>query len=254
MKQNIHHLFVCGLFCFFMATSCYGQNIQADSLPVQTETILLKYRLADEVIPLLKPFLPETGIMTGQGQRILIKTSVTNLAEIKQFVRDIDVPLRNLLITVTIDDKLVSKENARMKRYSTGNRNTAPSTQQIQTLEGQWATINTGELIPMGQEKRRFGGSVTHRQVSSGFQARARLHEKLVTIELRPKLHSNSRQGGGRINVQQAETTVSGQLGEWIIIGGVDSAKQQRKGVRTYTTGPLDEKQKQIYVKVDVQK
>ena len=254
MKSYITHLLAYGLFGLFIATSCYGQNAESQDNAVLTETIKLNYRLAEEVIPLVKPFLHQTGIMSGQGQHILIKTSATNLAEIKQFISDLDVPLQNLLITVTIDDELIQQQNNRVKRYSTEKRVTAPSTQQVQTLEGQWATINTGELVPVGLEKNRRGGSVTYKSVSSGFQARARIHGKQVTIELRPKLHSKSRQGGGRISTQEADTTVSGQLGEWINIGGVNPTRKLKKGVRTYTTGRRDDNQNQIYVKVDVQK
>jgi type II secretory pathway component GspD/PulD (secretin) len=48
------------------------------------EVITLNYRNAEEVIPILKPLLAPEGTVTGLNNRLVVRTTPGNLAELKQ--------------------------------------------------------------------------------------------------------------------------------------------------------------------------
>ena len=64
------------------------------------EVITLGYRQADELIPMLRPLLAPGGTVTGMDNRLVVKTTPANLAEIKQVVSAVDAKPRQLVISV----------------------------------------------------------------------------------------------------------------------------------------------------------
>lgn len=239
---------------------------------LSVHTIRLNYRQADEVMSLLRPFLHPQGIMTGEGYKILVKTSAQNFRDLQLFVAEIDVSRRQLRVSVTVDSELAMAGNeagvkvqtdgqgaladATVKSYSTGRRDKSALTRQVQVLEGKWADIRTGESVPVGQRTRNPDGTVTesvaYQSVNSGFQVLPRLSGDQVTLFIRPQLDAPHPRGGGRIKTRSAETTVSGKLNQWILIGGATEAQINQPGSRVYTTGKRTQSHNQIFVKVEV--
>jgi type II secretory pathway component GspD/PulD (secretin) len=64
------------------------------------EVITLGYRQADEVLPMLRPLLAPGGTLTGMGNRLIVRTTPENLAQLKQVLAAIDSKPRQLLISV----------------------------------------------------------------------------------------------------------------------------------------------------------
>lgn len=245
---------------------------QAESLSVHA--LQLNYRQAEEVMPLIKPFLHPQGIMTGEGYKILVKTSDKNYRDLLQFVAEIDVSLRQLRVSVTLDSERVMRENQALnntetqtsedkilenlttRQYSTGRRDKSALTQQVQVLEGKWAKISTGESVPVGQRTRNPDGtmteSISYKSVNSGFQVLPRISGDQVNLFIRPQLDSRHAEGGGRIQTRGAETTLTGKLNQWILIGGASKAVVNQPGSRVYSTKRRKESHNQIYVKVEV--
>jgi Bacterial type II and III secretion system protein/Bacterial type II/III secretion system short domain len=80
--------------CFFLPAS---------NLPAQQqvlEVITLGYRQADEILPILRPLLAPGGTLTGMNNRLVVKTTPANLAELKQVLATIDARPRQLMISV----------------------------------------------------------------------------------------------------------------------------------------------------------
>ena len=48
------------------------------------EVIQLKYRNADQVIPMLKPLLAPGGTISGMQNRVIVRTTPANLAELRK--------------------------------------------------------------------------------------------------------------------------------------------------------------------------
>jgi len=64
------------------------------------EVITLGSRQADDVIPLLRPLLAPGGTLTGTSNRLIVRTSPANLAELKQVLAVMDSRPRQLVISV----------------------------------------------------------------------------------------------------------------------------------------------------------
>jgi type II secretory pathway component GspD/PulD (secretin) len=70
------------------------------------EVITLKYRTADQVIPLLQPFVDRDGSINGMQNQLIVRTSPENLLEIRKILGQVDARPRQLLITVRQDVEL----------------------------------------------------------------------------------------------------------------------------------------------------
>lgn len=231
-----------------------------------TKSINLNYRQAEDVISLLRPFLHPDGAMTADGYRILVKTSPKNYQDLQQLVAEIDVSMRQLRVSVTIDRDLVNRENqvqseeelaaaTTSRQYATGKKKKASVTQQVNVIEGKWANISTGESVPVGQRIRNPDGtvteSVTYKSIQSSLQVLPRINGERVTLFIRPQI-SNQTGAAGRSQSRSAETTISGQLNQWLLIGGTPSINVNQPGSRIYTTQAREDSGNQMYVKVEV--
>src|SRR3954469_11941972 len=74
----------------------YSGLLMAQSL----EVIQLKFRTANEVIPVLQPMLESGGVLTGQDYQLFVRTSSPNLQQLKQAIAQLDREPRNLLVSV----------------------------------------------------------------------------------------------------------------------------------------------------------
>ncbi len=246
----------------------------AEQETLSTYTIQLNSRQAEDVIPLIQPFLHPEGVITGEGYKILLKTSDKNYRDLLQFVAELDVSLRQLRVSVTVDRELALTENRALstttsktgsaniltnstsKLYGTGRRDKSDLTQQVQVLEGKWANVNTGESVPVGQRTRNPDGTITesvsYKSITSGFQVLPRINGEQVNLFILPQLNSKSKEGGGRVQTRSAETTVTGKLNQWILIGGTAEVVINQPGSRIYATERRKESHNQIFVKVEV--
>lgn len=238
------------------------------------EVIALRHSLAQDIKPLIQPFLAEQGSMTGRGDQLIIKTTPTNLVEIKQVLAAFDRRAINLRISVKQDVAAHSKiqEDALSGRLRSGDvraqigapglrrgahldigdgRGNAATYRSINTrssndnnnthfvaaLEGRPAFIQTGQSFPIPTASATYGGygsavqqGFEYRDVSSGFYVTATTNGPTVTLEIAPQLEQADPQNRGAIHVRYGASTVSGELGEWIALGGSndDASDEQR--------------------------
>jgi type II secretory pathway component GspD/PulD (secretin) len=96
---------------------------------------------------------------------------------------------------------------------------------QVRVTEGTEAYIETGLEVPFftGAWVGPAGvaGGVEYRNATTGFYVLPRVRGDDVVLEISPFRNSAGETGGGNINTQSASTTLSGRVGEWILIGGV---------------------------------
>ncbi|MBT8446931.1 MAG: hypothetical protein HKO62_00530 [Gammaproteobacteria bacterium] len=67
------------------------------------EIITLKHRPADQLIPIIEPLVEAGGTITGRDNKLFIKTSDENLADLQRIVAELDTRLRVLRISVRQD-------------------------------------------------------------------------------------------------------------------------------------------------------
>lgn len=233
---------------WFACTSAVAQELAI---------IELRHRRAEDVIPVVQPLVEPGGVVSGVDDKLLVRTSPANLAQIRAAVEVIDRPQRQLLITVgqgTMTD--TGTAHARGSATIGGGDvqvgvNRPPSAQSgvqasvrggsqqaslrnlssVRTLEGSETWIAVGQSVPFTTSTVApgWGGTVqrstTFRDVSSGFFATARLNGDLVTLEISPRQQQFRPSGtGGTVQTRGANTVVNGRLGEWMQVGAVREA------------------------------
>ncbi len=233
--------------------------------------IELKYRTADEVIPILQPLVEPGGAVSGTDYKLFVRASSANVTQLRQALQQIDQPPRQLLVSVRRAARQVIEREDAAASVALGNKASGATLRatdatarregndvaSVQVLEGNAAYIAAGESVPAvsaiavgGRHRPRVAASTDYRNLSSGFLVTPRVSDQRVTLDIS---HQSERRNthSGRIETQQLATQISGQLGEWLQLGGIaESSSQQRNGVlsRQYATRGDDQG---IWVKVE---
>jgi type II secretory pathway component HofQ len=182
------------------------------------EVISLRHRTADQVLDTLRPLVEPGGVLTGQGNQLIIRASARNIAEIRRTLDAIDLPQRRLQISVRFDDAMEESRRETGASGTISNRGARVEVrggesqamgfervdQRITTLEGGRATIMTGRVEEM----------------TSGFEVVPRVAGNTVTMQIYSS-HAGS---------PTVFSTTSGPLGEWFELGAiaVNAGRDQR--------------------------
>lgn len=271
---------------------------QAVAQATVLEVIALKYRTAEQVIPLIQPMLAREGSVSGLQNQLIVRTTPENLAEIRRILASVDTMPRRLLITVMQDADRDRSRRAAEVSGSAGNgrarvtipgsgdrgggvvvlnegddrlrarvldsRSTASdrNTQTLQVLEGNAAFIRIGQSVPVprrqvtqtvinGQVVSQVVDTVDYRDVDSGFQVVPRIEGERVTLDINPQNDTLNRQIPGAVNVQRVATTVSGRLGEWIEIAGLDQERNREQSALLGRTSSGGADNRRVLIKVE---
>jgi hypothetical protein len=257
------------------------------------ETITLQHRTAEDVIGIVKPMVSKGGSISGSGYKLFIKSTPGNIEQVRRMIADIDVAPKQLLISVSLDRAVMQENTGQSARVTVqgkpavriGNKPPIPAdadvhtqkdsrikydarlfnraqtqrTPQVQTVrvsEGLWATIKTGQAIPIASRTRNADGTVTetytYTAVASGFRVLPRVNGDTVTLMIRPQAQTPSATSGGVYNTTEMDTTVSGKLGEWIALGSVEESQHDTASGLSYRTQQRRNENNQIYVKVEL--
>ena len=178
------------LFCF--AGGALAQTTVLEVIP-------LRYRTAEQVIPIIQPMLAREGSVSGFQGQLVVRTTPANLEEIKRILASVDTAPRRLLITVRQDADASRSEHAaevsgrigndrarvivpdsddrsggnvvlregddRLRARVLDSRATESdrNTQSVQAMEGREAFVRVGQSVPVPQ--RRVVRSVVGGQV-----------------------------------------------------------------------------------------
>ncbi len=219
------------------------------------QVIDLNSRMAQDLIPILQPLLEPGGVITGTDDVLFVRTGPENFEQIRAAVATLDRAPRQLLITIgqgtvrdldaarvegsaTIGGGDVQVGANRPPGADTGAEVTVRQRRQqadlhnvssVRVLENTETWIGAGQSVPLTETtvQHRPGGVVqqttTYRDVSTGFYATARVSEDRVILELSSR-QQQYRPSSGTIDTQGATTTVTGRLGEWFELGGVQES------------------------------
>lgn len=251
----------------------------AASAQTELKTFQLKHRDAAEILTTLRPLLDPSAGISGSGYTLIVRGTAQDLEETENLLKTLDVAQRNLLITVRLaeageierqgiradgssdDGKIaIGRGGApRVRVYATRQNDDGRGSEQLRVLEGQWARIQRGQDLPIPQQSIAQSAdgslsvqqSIDYRDVSSGFEVRPRLNGDRVTLAVRPYQARPADSGGGAIDTAQIDTTVSGKLGEWIALGGVNEEQAGHNRGTVYATRERDARRLQIWVRVE---
>lgn len=122
----------------------------------EVRVISLKHRLAEEVVPVLRPLLAPGESVNSMDNRLIVRAAPTTLALIEKTLSEIDTARRNLRISV------------RHAGQSAG-------TQNHQDISGHVQTGNTRIVVSNGN-RDRGGVSVSGAGTNSALQVRTERH------------------------------------------------------------------------------
>jgi hypothetical protein len=202
------------------------------------EVIDLRHATAEQVLPVLRPLLEPGGVLTGQRNQLIVRTSARNLAELRRALETLDAPARRLVISLRFEgvaaeqrteigvDARVSEGGSRIAARASESRTAGSERvdQRVQVLEGGRARIATGASRPL----RLRDGAVIH-DIATGFDVIPRLAGNTVLLEIAPQREVAGTVTRGSVQVQRASSTMRTRLGEWAELAGIDDASSSRR-------------------------
>ena len=229
------------------------------------EIITLRHRTAEQVLPALRPLLDPGATLSGQGNQLFVRTSATNLADLRLALDVLDAPQRRLLISVRFDDardiasrglgasgRIGARDSqVEIRAQDARSRSEERVDQRVQTLDGARATILTGASRPLRQRQyiQTPAGVVSQevtvvQELTSGFEVIPRVVGDRVEVEIAQQRESTA-------SYQRAQTRASGRLGEWFELGSVAmGAARDERGIASATTSGGGETRR-VWIRVD---
>jgi hypothetical protein len=226
--------------------------LAADSIT----TLQLTNRPAIEIVPIIEPLLEPGDRISGQGFKIFLRASPQTIAEVRQLIASIDIAAKALMISVFQGRRsdLETRDISGSIRLESGKLSgsiTAGESRQsgssgplhrLRVTEGSEGFIATGVHTGL-----KFSSGPN---VASGFYVRPRLNGDRVTLQISP-FGSNAQAIGRSIDILQASTTISGQLGEWLLLGGVDERIERTQGDGASQRWTRHSQQDSIWIRAD---
>ncbi len=202
------------------------------------EVIDLRHTTAEQVLPALRPLLEPGGVLTGQRNQLIVRTSPANLAELRRALETLDAPARRLVIAVRFAGEAdirrteigvgarVTERGTRLEARASESRSAGAERvdQRIQVLEGRRAHIATGASRPL---QLRDGTLI--QDIATGFDVIPRLAGDNVLLEIAPQRQVAGTAGPGSVQMQRAASTIRARLGEWVELAGVEDAGTSRR-------------------------
>ncbi len=142
---------------------------------------------------------------------------------------------------------------------SSQSASTERGVQTVQVLEGNEATIRVGQSVPIRSQSviqtpqgPQISQSVEYHDADTGFRVRPRVQGERVTLEINSRHDTVGDPKSKTFDVQHVETIVSGRLGEWLEIGGVDQGGVQTDSGIAYRRGNTTSDGRKVLLKVEV--
>ena len=220
-----------------------------------TEVLPLNHRTSAELLPAAQAFIGKDGSISTFENKLIINAEPGKIDELRTLLQQLDTAPKRLLISVDNTDSNVqdNRGNARVIRYGTANRE--GGLQQVQASEGTPALIQVGQSIPITSTQTdsygRVQSNTEYRNVTQGFYVTASVTGETVHLAISTNRDRMSQERPDVVNVQSTDTTVSGRLGEWIPLAGINRETQADKSstTRSYSTQGRDDLT--LRVKVD---
>ncbi|MFJ2364515.1 secretin N-terminal domain-containing protein [Pseudomonas sp. NPDC087697] len=256
------------------------------SVIAATEVVQLNNRTSADLLPVAQNFIGRDGKVSAYGNQLIVNAEPDKIDELKALIAQLDTVPKRLLITVDTNENNQQNnadQQTQIITYSTDSRE--GGIQQVQTSEGTPALIQVGQSVPLtstqtdayaslpnqtntsgsqqnptntsGQPQNpannyaHLQSQTQYRNVTQGFYVTASVTGDIVHLAISTNRDRMSQERPDVVNVQSTDTTVSGRLGEWITLAGVNRQTQADKQrlTRSYSTQGRDDMT--LRVKVD---
>ena len=257
---------------------CLGWSTALADYPV--EVIQLKTRSAQEMIPLITPFVGPDGAVTGLNDQLIIRAPSERMQDIHDILQKIDRPPRRLMIyvrqggelsrdheqvnvggTVEIDEQLsvqVGDNSTSGRVRSIRTRRDSDVTQYVQTVEGKPAFIAVGKQVPVEEQNMVISGGIIqhrtttqYRDATTGFYVTPTVRDGEVILHISSHRVQSDARVHDAFEVGQTRTTIRGRMGQWIAVGGTgQTASRHESGIsHRHITNTREDRE--IHLKVE---
>jgi hypothetical protein len=267
-----------------LALSLAGSPAAEDG---QTLEILeTRHRLYDELRPLLEPLLAPGGTLTGSGSRLIVRTTPSNLVELRRAVAALDTRAQRLRISVStsrIADGAFDAyalgarvdgaqggvavgtppggpgDEATARIARTQGRDEGTNLHSVLTLDGQTAFVDTGKANPQAWYSTQWGpyggaaqAGVDYVEARSGFRVTPHLRGDQVEVEVAAQREDFARDGSGGLSIGGVDTRLSGPLGTWLPLGGTAQSTAGDQRAIVAHTRRRDNVQSGYWIRIDL--
>ncbi|XVO85322.1 secretin N-terminal domain-containing protein [Pseudomonas palleroniana] len=221
-----------------------------------TEVVNLSNRTSADLLPVAQNFIGKDGSVSAYGNQLIVKADPGKIQDLRALLAQLDTPAKRLLITVDTNEnnqQNTGDSQTRIISYGTASRD--GGVQQIQASEGVPALIQVGQSVPLTTTQQdsygRLQNQTQYRNVTHGFYVTASVTGETVRLSISTNRDRMSQERPDVVNIQSTDTTVSGRLGEWIPLAGINRETQADKSstTRSYSTQGRDDLT--LRVKVD---
>ncbi|MBI6654162.1 secretin [Pseudomonas carnis] len=213
-----------------------------------TEVVNLNNRTSTDLLPVAQNFIGKDGTVSAYGNQLIVNAEPARIEGLRALLGQLDTPAKRLLITVDTNEH--NQQNSgdsqtRIISYGTASRD--GGVQQIQASEGVPALIQVGQSVPLTTTQQdsygRLQNQTQYRNVTQGFYVTASVTGETVHLAISTNRDRMSQERPDVVNVQSTDTTVSGRLGEWIPLAGINRETQSDKSstTRSYSTQGRDD-------------
>lgn len=226
------------------------------SANADTEVLNLSNRTSADLLPVAQNFIGKDGTVSAYGNQLIVNAAPDKVQGLRTLLAQLDTPAKRLLITVDTNENNqqdTGDSQTRIISYGTVSRD--GGIQQIQASEGVPALIQVGQSVPLTTISQdsygRLQNQTQYRNVTQGFYVTASVTGDTVHLAISTNRDRMSQERPDVVNVQSTDTTISGRLGEWIPLAGINRQTQADKtsATRTYSTQGRDDLT--LRVKVD---
>ncbi|MFT3736917.1 MAG: hypothetical protein QM776_18215 [Rhodocyclaceae bacterium] len=260
-------------FCFCLLLPVHLAQAQQ-----RLEIIPLQHRLPDQVLPTLQGLLEPGATLTAANNKLFLRASPANIAQIREALAALDTPSRRVMISVRqggtssgnsrdmgvqsgrviVGPDGIVRAQADVRAEARTTQGSQSAQQQVQTVEGGEASIFLGRSlpIPMRQTFVRPGGGVQvvegvqYVDVGTGFTARPDLIGERVRLTISPQMMQAGQ--GGVVSGSRLSTQIEGRLGEWISLGGGNIERSSGQRGIASDRAAQSEQSSEVWLKVDV--
>lgn len=226
------------------------------SAMADTEVVNLSNRTSADLLPVAQNFIGKDGTVSAYGNQLIVNAAPAKIEGLRTLLAQLDTPAKRLLITVdTNENNQQTSGDSQTRIISYGTTSRDGGIQQVQASEGVPALIQVGQSVPLSTTQQdsygRLQNQTQYRNVTQGFYVTASVTGETVHLAISTNRDRMSQERPDVVNVQSTDTTVSGRLGEWISLAGVNRETQADKSstTRSYATQGRDDVT--VRVKVD---
>lgn len=218
---------------------------------------------------MVEPVMPDSVGLSATGFRLIARGTPAQLEELETLIRDLDAAAPDIVIeTRRTADRLdqerdigaqgsIGKDEQRLQARVYSSQDAAES-DRIQRARGQAGRpvyINRGVELPVrdrsvsiGEERTGVTERTHYRSYRRGFYATAIVNGDRVRVEI----STADDQAGGRGAAERRRlvTTVTGTLGEWLLLGGVEESGREQHGSITRSTQSAEAANEQLWLRV----